>query len=332
MRKKQSKTEHIYRSGLARQIKEFLEEKRRLGFKYIREELELQNLDRFCEQYACEDCLPQELVLAWTEQKPHQSAQTMAFKASVIRGLAAFMQRNGLEAYLLPRSFLPKQTHDHAPYIFTHEEISRLLHVIDAIPYNPLSPKRYLIYPLLFRFLYCCGLRISEALNLKLENVDVKNGVLEILDAKAYRDRLVPLDPMLRERCKRYIQQMFPIAEPGQFFFPAPDGKPYHVFTVRKAFRDLMWKAGISYHGRNVGPRLHDLRHTFAVHSLQKLTVEQGKDPQAVLPVLAVYMGHKTYIGTGRYLHLTAELFSEVLEKVESAFGSLLPEMEVPHE
>lgn len=332
MRKKQPRTEYIYRSGLAQQIKGFLEEKRRLGFKYFREELELQNLDRFCEQYECKDCLPQELVLAWIEQQPHQSAQTIAFKAHVIRGLAVFMQRNGVEAYLLPKTSLPRQTHDHTPYIFTHEEIRRLFQVIDAIPYNPLSPKRYLIYPLLFRFLYCCGLRISEALNLKLENIDVRNGVLEILNAKAYRDRLVPMDPMLRERCEQYIQQMFPTREPGQFFFPAPDGKPYHVFSIRKSFRDLMWEAGISYQGRNIGPRIHDLRHTFAVHSLQKLTLEQGKDSQAVLPILATYMGHKTYRGTSRYLHLTAELYPEILEKVEDNLGSLIPESEVPCE
>lgn len=277
MRKKQLKKEYVYHSGLAEQIAAFIEEKHRLGYKYGRESLELQNLDRFCLKYDCVDTLPEDLVLAWTKQQAHQSAQTINFRICIARGFASFMRRNGYSAYLMPKYLSPKETHEHTPHIFSHVEINRLFQAIDSIRYNALSPKRYLIYPLLFRFLYCCGLRISEALNIKLGNVDIQNGTLLIVDGKGYRDRLVPMDPTLCENCIRYIQQTFTSINPEQYFFPAPDGLPYHVYTIRATFRGLLWEAGISYGGKNVGPRLHDLRHTFAVVTVKQKSPLYGK-------------------------------------------------------
>jgi len=322
---KQKEKNYQFQSGLAELIPAFLDEKHRLGYKYEREYFELMNLDRFSLDYDCKNCLPEELVLAWTKQQPHQSATTARSKINIARELAKFMSRNGFEAYLYPECMTPKQTHEHTPYIFTHEEIQRLFTTLDQMRPVVESPKKHIIFPLLFRLLYCCGLRISEALNLKVSDVDANNGVLMIRDAKAYTDRLIPMDDSLTERCMWYKQNILLTALPEQYFFPSTDGLSYHVFTIRLAFRNLLWKSGISYGGRLVGPRLHDIRHTFAVHSLQK-AVTAGKDAQEVIPLLAVYLGHKTYKGTNRYLHLTAEMFPEILEQMETACGRLIPE------
>lgn len=236
-----------------------------------------------------------------------------------------FMSRNGCEVYLYPNSMIPKRTYEHSPYIFSHDEIRRVFKTIDSLSPSCFSIRRHLILPLLFRLLYCCGLRASEALNLKVSDIDFEHGVIFIHDAKDYRDRLIPLNQDLYQRCMDYKEYVLSGFGPEGYFFPAPDGLSYHIFTIRKTFRDILWNSGISYGGRNVGPRLHDLRHTFAVHSLQKL-LEEGKRPAEVLPILSTYMGHKTYKGTSKYLHLTSELYPEILEKMEAAFGGLLPE------
>jgi len=313
-----------FQGGLADSITAFIEEKHRLGYKYMRESYELLNLDRFSLDHECSNCLPEELVMAWTQRQPNHSAATTNFKITVIRELAKFMARNSCEAFEYPPGMAPKPTHEHTPYIFTHEEIRRLFDSIDHMKPRCESPKRHIIYPVLFRLLYCCGLRASEALHLSVSDVDIEGGVLLIRNAKAYNDRLVPLEASVLEKCAQYKQQLHSSSAPEQCFFPAPDGYPYHIFSVRTTFRDLLWASGISYGGRLVGPRMHDLRHTFAVHSLQK-AVAQGKDPQEVIPVLATYLGHKTCEGTYRYLHMTAEMFPEMLERIEAACGQLMP-------
>ncbi len=108
------------------------------------------------------------------------------------------------------------------------------------------------------------------------------------------------------------------------YFFPAPDGSRYSVVTIESTFRNAMRDAGIPYRGRGKGPRLHDLRHTFCVHSLQKL-IKSGMNPYAALPVLMTYLGHKSINATSRYIHLSAESYPALLKQTESLFGYLMP-------
>jgi integrase len=85
-----------------------------------------------------------------------------------------------------------------------------------------------------------------------------------------------------------------------------------------------MFQAGIPYRGKGKGPRLHDLRHTFCVHSLQKM-LQSGKEPYAALPILMTYVGHKSVNATSRYIHLSAESYPALLKQTEALFGSLIP-------
>jgi integrase len=107
-------------------------------------------------------------------------------------------------------------------------------------------------------------------------------------------------------------------------FFPAPDAGPYSLRTVYGLFRKLLLECGIAHAGRGKGPRIHDFRHTFAVHTLLRW-YRDGEDLDAKLPLLATYLGHQNLLGTQRYLHLTAELFPEITARVEAAFGEVIP-------
>lgn len=312
-----------FQSELAPWLYAFFEEKHRLGYKYNGIDTYLMSFDKFLLGKECRDSLSQELVMKWVERKAHQKAETVRCNIRIMRVLADFLNRNGVPAYRVPNHSEPRKTHDFTPYIFTYNEIEKILAVFDGFRHNKGSPKRHLVYPLLIRVLALCGLRASEALTLKVKEIDFERGCFTLRATKNCQDRIIPLDVNLKERIDAYREQMN-FKHGDEYFFPAPDGGTYGIATVEKTFRDAMFAAGIPYRGRGKGPRLHDLRHTFAVHSLQKLT-QDGKPSQAALPILMTYIGHKSVDATSRYIHLSAESYPALIRKTEAVFGDLIP-------
>lgn len=324
----QPKTKKLtFKSELAPWLYAFFEEKHRLGYKYTSIDTYLMSFDKFLLDKDCKNSLSEEIVLQWVEAKPHQRAETVRGHIKVMRVLADFLNRNGVPAYRVPQDFVPRKTHDFTPYIFTYDEIARIIAIFDSLKSSRISPKRHLVYPLLIRVLCFCGLRVSEALNLKVKDIDVGNGFFILRDTKNLQDRIIPLDENLKHRFGVYKDKMNFTAD-EDYFFPAPDGYRYGIDVIEKTFRSAMFEAGIPYRGKSKGPRLHDLRHTFCVHSLQKLT-RDGKDAYAALPILMTYLGHKSIGATSRYVHLTAESYPALLKQTEALFGSLIPLEEI---
>jgi len=305
-------------------LKSFVLEKRGIGLKYGNSIIMLlQQFDRLSMNYDCSGGLSKELVLAWTERQTYQNRSTQEARISLMRQFAIYLQRNGVYACILPVCN-SNRFYSTKPYIFTKKEIGRIFAKADEMPRRKESPNRHIIMPLVFKMLYCCGLRISEALKLQIKDVDLARGTLDILDAKGDRDRLVPIDVRLRILCVGYFNRIHTNPKPTDYFFPSPYGGYYDTSTVYKAFRQVLAKCGISHGGRGKGPRIHDLRHTFSVHSFRKF-MEGGRDPMEILPVLATYLGHKTYAGTTHYLHLVSDVFPEITEAMEKLYGSLIP-------
>jgi integrase len=243
----------------------------------------------------------------------------------VLRQFARYLQRSGYDAYIFPIELLPKKEHTYTPYVFTRDEIASLLKAAEKIKPNREFPTRHIVLPLLFRTLYCCGLRISEALNLTIGDIDFVNGILILKNAKDYRDRLIPLSPDLLQRYHAYQQCIHSESKIGSYFFQSDYGKQYSSGAVATNFRNLLWECGIQYGGRKKGPHLHSLRHTFSVHCL-KQAMAKGQDIKEFLPVLSAYLGHSTLAGTQKYLHLTAELYPDILSKLEKSCGYIIPE------
>jgi len=312
-----------FNSELAPWLYAFFEEKHRLGYKYTGIDALIMSLDKFLIDKDCKNSLSKELVLQWVERKPHQKAETVRCNIRTMRVLADFLNRNGIPAYKVPTHSLPRKTHDFAPYIFTYDEVSRIIAVLDGMKPTKISPKKHLVYPLLIRVLAFCGLRISEALNLRVNDVDTENGYFILRETKNFQDRIIPLDDNLKHRFGLYMNQMNFISS-EDYFFQAPDGFRYCISVIEWTFRNAMFEVGIPYRGKGKGPRLHDLRHTFCVHSLQKL-VQGGKEPYAALPILMTYVGHRTIGATSRYIHLSAESYPALLKQTEALFGNLIP-------
>ncbi len=308
---------------------QFIEEKQACGFSYLTESRILGRFDRFLKDHGLsEPVLPRDLVERWVVKRPHESKATQQLRFGLTCRFATFLIHHGYAAYVPDSHRMPKGGSRFVPRIFTHDEIRRLFQAADTLPYDPRTPWRNQVVPELFRLLYNCGLRVGEALHLHVADVDLEAGVLTIHQGKFRKDRLVPLAPALTQRLQHYVG-VIGNRSAEAIFFPAPHGGAYHRGRIYQIYRHLLWLAHIPHGGPGQGPRLHDVRHTFAVHRLEKW-YREGIDLQAKLPVLATYMGHLNLNGTQRYLQLTAELFPELSMRLDAVYGDLIPRRTQP--
>jgi integrase len=199
----------------------------------------------------------------------------------------------------------------------------QLLQAVDQRRPTARSPLRHLTMPAIFRRLYGCGVRLGAVLHLRGREVDLDQGILTVRQGKWRKDRFGPPAPSLVQRLRTYAAR-FGHRPPEAFFFPAPHGGPYRLRTVYGLFRQLLLVCGIPHAGRGQGPRVHDLRHTFAVHTLMRW-YREGAERDAKRPLLATYLGHQHLSGTQRYLHLTAELFPDIMARANTAFREVIP-------
>ena len=319
-----------FQSSLSEFISGLIAEKRAVGYKYTTSAWTLYKFDQFCiSQNYTGTVINRDLADAWIQRRPNEALATQQNRAGILRQLGLYMTRLNIPSYVLPPKLLPRKQH-YQPYIFSDTEIAAILMRVDSCHYNSQVPLRHLIMPLLFRLLYGCGLRLSEALQLRLDDVDLDEGVLSIIDGKFNKDRLVPMSSKNLERCRHYVQTVHALSDKRDYFLPAPGGGSITIGNVYKNYRRFLWQAGISHGGWGKGPRLHDLRHTHCVHCLRRWVLE-GADLAAYLPILKTYMGHHSFKDTAHYLRLSAELYPDIIAKSELAFGNIIPTLEGWH-
>ena len=328
-----SKSKLSFKSSLAPLMEQFVREKRAVGYKYEVGAVALMHLDRFLADQAPEDGgLSRSTVRKWLAKDPQEHPRTQQTRFGAARQFAEFLCQHGHPAYVPDASLWAKGGTSYQPRIFTHAEVRQLLQEVDRMAPSARSPLRHLVMPEVFRLLYGCGFRVGEVVNLRIDDVDLNQGVLTVREGKFRKDRLVPPALPLVERLRSYDAAVSAVtgARPGDaFFFPSVHGGPYRIGAIYVAFRRLLFGCGIPHGGKSKGPRVHDLRHSFAVHAMLRW-YREGADLDAKLPVLATYLGHQSLLGTERYLHLTAELFPEVAVRVNAAFGDIIPPWSAP--
>lgn len=309
-------------------VEEFLTLKRAQGFKYYSEAKILRRFCEFSNEYQLETpVLTEQIVLDWIAPRKNEMPKSRMHRVSCINQFSKFLKQKGYTAYT-PPSQCNWNKSTFVPYIFTHDEINAIFQACDNIKAVSQAKHMHKSLPVLFRLLYSCGLRISEAVNLQCKDVDLSEGILLLRNTKNEQDRLVPMSQTLLQHFKYYRENVIPWATEDDFFFMAPDRSILSPMTVYGRFRRILKVAGISYLGKGNGPRLHDLRHTFAVHTLQNW-VKQGEDLTSMLPILSAYMGHKSFNATSRYLRLTAEVYPEVVKQVENICSFAIPEVNI---
>lgn len=308
-------------------IKGHVELKRAVGYKYDADARHLKRFDRFTlEKYPHATVLTKEIVLDWCSKKTYEAQANQCSRASIMRQFGRYLDAIGIEAYIIPKGYYPAES-QYTPHIYTAEELTKFFAETDKCRYCSECRYRHLIMPVLFRMIYMCGLRVSEARLLKVGDVDIENGILIIQHSKKDNSRLVPMTEDLTQRCRRYSERVHPFPVPENYYFPGLDGKPMTIGNVYKNFRRFLWRAGFSHGGRGYGPRVHDFRHTYAIHRLKKWA-EQEMDLTGYLPVLRTYMGHDSFKETAYYLRLTADVFPNITLKLETMYPEIIPELE----
>jgi len=312
-----------FQSVLAPLMDRFLQEKRACGYAYHEPFRILHRLDDFLVQQGLETLeLPRGLARNWLAKKPHESASTQQQRITVFRQFSKFLLTAGCPAYV-PDATVAARKSIFVPRMLTEEELRKFFRAVDTLEPTARSPLRHLIMPEVFRLLYGCGFRVREVLNLRIRDVDLNQGIITVRQGKFRKDRLVPPALSLVNRLRKYAGY-FDSRPPDAVFFPGPNGRPFALRTVYTLFREMLLQCGIPHAGRGKGPRIHDYRHLFAVHTLRRW-YRDGEDLEAKLPLLATYLGHQHLSGTQHYLHLTAEIFPEITARVEAAFGEVIP-------
>lgn len=320
-------TNIIYAGYFKNHIQNFVKLKQSIGYKYITEANHLERFDRFIlEKYPECTVLTKEIVFDWCSKKTYEAQANQSSRASIIREFAKYLDSIGISAYIIPKRYYPKAK-KYIPYIYTVAELTKFFAETDKCKYSCEFPYRHLIMPVIFRMIYMCGLRASEARLLKVEDVDLENGVLTIHQSKMDNSRLVPMSSSLTGRCRIFSKAAHLQPVSGDYFFSALGGKSMTIVNLYHNFRRFLWRAKISHGGRGRGPRIHDFRHTYAVHCLKKWVVQE-KDLSSYLPMLKTYMGHDSFEETAYYLHLTADVFPNITLKLETQYPEIIPELE----
>ena len=306
-------------------IEGLIEQKKSIGYPYDTSARILKSFGIFCaNHYPNEATLTKEIAMHWAERRPDEHANWLLRRITPIRQLAKYMNRIGIEAYIIPPGIPAKQVR-YVPHIFTDQELRAFFAELDRCPVSPYSPARHFVIPVFFRVLYCCGLRSSEARLLNVEDVDLENGKLTIRQSKG-KDRTVMMSEEVLKLCRAYHTEVSRIVPNRIGFFPNPCGKHYNHSIIDYWFH-LFWnRTGMANIASGNPPRVHDFRHTFAVKRLN-LWVQEGKDLHAYLPYLSMYLGHAHFTETDYYLKLVPEFFPLFIEKTREKCTHLIPEV-----
>lgn len=319
----------IYKSIFAPYFNSFLEMKKTMGFGLVKFQWVFLEFDRFFVTTSATDLyIRREQITAWRETRINDKSRTLYDKYSILRQFCLYLCHLGHECYI-PR--LPKQNWPpFIPYIFTHAEMERIFTVSNGLTLQNRNMNSILIVmPALLRVLYSTGVRIGEVLSVKNEDVDFVRQRIVLKRTKNQMERLVPLNPSMLEVLTQYraYRDKIPIqgiSAPKAFFFVSTVGKPLRRGSVYSWFRKILKECGIPFQGNHQGPRIHDIRHTCSVHSLIKM-VREDVDIYCALPILSVFLGHKSIKGTETYVRLTQEMYPDVIRMERSITSFVFP-------
>ena len=221
-------------------------EKRATGYKYQAEHRVLTRFAAFsASEFPGQQAPTRASVEAWiaAARRRGVTPATLHSLAAPVRELARWLGRRGVAAYVLPAGALPRPAR-YVPHIYTDQELAALFTQTDRCHYDSQVPFRHLVMPVLFRTIYACGLRASEARLLRFDDVDLDAGVLTIRDGKGGKDRQVPVSAGLRDRLADYHARIAGRTG-GDWFFPGTAGRPLTIGNIDKNFRRFLWQARI---------------------------------------------------------------------------------------
>lgn len=296
-------------------VQDYLAMRRGLGFKLHDAGVGLLKFVSFME-YKHASHITTELALDWAKKPKSARPAEWARRLSFVRGFARYRSAIDSRTQIPPAGLLPYRPQRARPYIYTEQEIERLLTAARSLP--PAGGLRGWKYYCLFGLLSVSGLRISEALNLKLADIDLHENVLTIQKTKFGKSRLVPLHPSTQNALTDYLQRRNRslAGRPASHLFVSGTGNRLDISDVHRTFYILSRQIGLRGPSASHGPRLHDFRHRFALQALLHW-YRCGQEIEPRLPILSTYLGHVHVSDTYWYLSAYPELMGQAVDRLE---------------
>lgn len=313
----------IFTSGLASSLKNFLDFKRSFGIPYANGARYLKDFDRFCAaEYPLETFLTREACMSWAIIRPTENVSGFISRITPVRQFGKYLSDKGMDSFVLPEGLHPVK-YTRIPHIFTSAELMLFFQATDGMEPYYQSIARHLVAPVMFRYLYCCGLRPYEARRLELSDINLETGRMFIKESKGHRERIVIMPEELIRVTTEYVEKIHGIFPKTSILFPNYKGNLYTYSEQEYLFNYCLRLAGIS---SSIKPTLYSFRHTFATYRMY-LWMKDGYDIFAWLPYLSAFMGHSNYLSTAYYIHLIPEIFQDMVGMDMTQSESLLPEV-----
>lgn len=319
----------VFHSKLGTDLETFIRQKRAAGYPYLSSARVLGHLDTMiAENFPESEVLSKEICNAWIEECSKLHQNTLLRKVTPVRQFGKYLAGTGRTAYIIPGGVPCKQIHYDA-HIFTETELKAFFSSIDQCKKSPFAPYRCFVIPVIFRLLYTCGLRSSEARLLSVDDVELTTGKIYIRKSKGWEARIIYVSEDMLDLLCRYdyiIRQYLPRRKA---FFPNPSGEYYHKSILDQWFHEFWDKLPEASVTKGNKPRVHDLRHSYCVYRLNQW-VRENADLNALYPYLSEFVGHSNFTDTDYYLTLAEPFYSEFEARMGKVNNAILPE--VPHE
>ena len=306
-------------TSLRQAVQEYVRMRRDLGFTLHEGGKGLLDFVTFMEQHRAPS-ITQTLALAWARQPVNVQPAHWARRLSFVRGFAQHRSATDPRTQIPAPGLLPFRPKRARPYLYSDTEIRRLLRVALTMPCRyERGALRPWVYYCLFGLLSVSGLRLGEARNLELHDVDLKAAVLTIRGTKFGKSRLVPLHTSACRVLAEYIAKRnrhWGKRTVSSYVFVSSGGHRLDNGDIHRTFYALSRQIGLRGPSDHYGPRLHDLRHRFATHTLVRW-YRSHQDPERKLPLLSAYLGHVHVADTQWYLSGSPELMREAMRRLE---------------
>lgn len=318
----------VFSSRLAPVFTQYVELKRALGRRFDLPSRTLLSLDQFlCSNSKKYPDLNGAAFEAWCHKHEHVSSGVRRIRMLEVSSFCRYRRRTEPQCFVPNPSSFPPYHQRINPYIFSETEVAKLLNLASGLQRNPASPLRPEVIRLAIVLLFTTGIRRGELLALKLGDYNRQELTLHIRETKFYKSRIIPINNSIAdeiEKCLRVrTKRRLPVSPDSALIWNSSwGGGAYSGTCLRYALQPLLQKCGIVTQKGKL-PRIHDLRHSFAVNALLRW-YQAGVDVETKLPLLATYLGHGSAISTHYYLHFIEPIRSAASERFAKRYGELI--------
>lgn len=309
-------------SGLAIFLDEYLRLRRALGFQLRDTGTGLRNFVLFAEREGA-SFITTDLALRWATEPTGVHSARYARRLAMVRLFAKYVNAQNPRSEIPPQGLLPYRYSRKPPYIFGEDEVRKLVAAAKTLPSS--TGIRAWTFSTIFGLLAVAGMRVSEAVNIARDDVDLKRGLLTIRKSKFGKSRLLPVCRTTRRALIQYAHhrdEILPRPRSGCFFL-SRRGTQISKLTVWRTFVSLAYQIGLRGRADRRAPRVHDLRHTFAVRVLLNW-YRTGADVDRKMPELSAYLGHRRVADTMWYIEAVPELLQLAAKRLEGQMGGAL--------